>query len=360
MMVDGDLPRQPARRHDANLSHGAHCPVTSQTGGTASIAAVRLKIKTLLTIAGACALAATTAVPAGAGAGNTADQSAKPLTVAVIGDVPYGVPQEATFHELIEAINDDPKVRLAAHVGDIKSGSTTCTDERFASVADAFDAFEDPLVYTPGDNEWTDCHRTNNGSYNPLERLDAIRALFFADPGAALGRRPMAVETQPTLPENVRWQESRVVFATLHVVGSNNGLAPWTGQTAPTAEQEDEVEARVAAALAWIDAAFDRAQSAGSLGVVLAMQADTWDPAPTSAQQAIVDRIAARTAAFAGEVLLLQGDSHEYAADNPLGLDNFTRIVVHGETLPFEYLRLTIDPRDDALFSWERVAVTGS
>ena len=52
--------------------------------------------------------------------------------------------------------------------------------------------------------------------------------------------------------------------------------------------------------------------------------------------------------------------SHEFVADNPLGLPNFTRIVVHGETLPFEYLRLTIDPRDPSLFSWERVAVARS
>ena len=44
-------------------------------------------------------------------------------------------------------------------------------------------------------------------------------------------------------------------------------------------------------------------------------------------------------------------------ADNPLGLDNFTRIVVHGETMPFEYLRLSIDPRADTLFAWERVPV---
>lgn len=69
---------------------------------------------------------------------------------------------------------------------------------------------------------------------------------------------------------------------------------------------------------------------------------------------------AARTAAFDGEVLLLQGDPHTFVADNPLGLDNFTRIVVNGETLPFEYLRLTIDPREEALFSWERVPVASS
>lgn len=321
-----------------------------------------MRAKTWCSALAVVAVSALWASPAGAGAGNPVDQSAKPLAVAVIGDVPYGTEQEATFGGLIEAVNADPKVRVVAHVGDIKSGSTACTDERFAAVADAFETFADPLVYTPGDNEWTDCHRANNGSYDPLERLDAIRSMFFSEPGAVLGGRPMAVDPQPAFPENVRWQESQVVFATVHVVGSNNGLAPWSGlgHTVPTAAQEAEVAARIDAALAWVDATFDQAEAAGTRGVVLAMQADTWDPAPTSAQQAIVDRIAARTAAFDGEVLLLQGDSHTFVADNPLGLDNLTRIVVHGATLPFEYLRLTIDPRDEALFSWERVPVPSS
>lgn len=314
---------------------------------------------TTATISLAAALLASAAFPAVAGAGGTtADRSAKPMTLAVIGDVPYGAAQEESWHQLIEAINADPKVRVAAHVGDIKSGSTLCSDERFAEVAADFTTFHDPLVYTPGDNEWTDCHRPNNGGYDPLERLDAIRSLFFPAPGTTAGRRPMTVDAQVGYPENVRWAESRVVFATVHVVGSDNGMAPRTGQTAPTPEQAAEVEARTAAALRWIDAAFDQAEASGDRGVVFAMQADTWEPAPSPAQQEIVDRIAERTAAFDGEVLVLQGDSHEYVADNPLGLDNFQRIVVHGEDLPFEYLRLTIDPRAAELFTWERVPVT--
>ena len=286
-------------------------------------------------------------------------RSARPLSIAVIGDVPYGVAQEASVGVLVDAINDDPRVRLALHVGDIKSGSTPCTDERFAAALAMFESFKDPVVFTPGDNEWTDCHRVNNGAYDPLERLDAVRATFFAEPGALLGARPARVEHQSELVENVRWIESRVAFATVHVVGSDNGLSPWTGRTAPTTAQLAEVEARVAAAIAWVDETFDAAEAADLAGVVLAMQADTWDPLPTPGQQAVVDRIAARTAVFDGEVLLLQGDSHEYVADNPLASDNFTRIVVHGETLPFEYLRLTVDPVRGELFTWERVPVLG-
>lgn len=315
--------------------------------------------KLALTLSVTAATVISAAAPVAAVPANTSNRSANPTSIAVIGDVPYGTAQEATFGDLIGAINDDPKIRLVTHLGDIKSGSTTCTDERFAAVKTSFDSFKDPVVYTPGDNEWTDCHRANNGRYNPLERLNAVRSTFFAEPGSTLGGRPKHVEFQPSLVENVRWIESRVAFATLHVIGSNNGLAPWTGIgfTTPTPEQTAEVNARVSATLEWIDSTFDTAEDAGLQGVVLAMQADTWDPVPRSAQQTIADRIAVRTAAFDGQVMLLQGDSHRYLADNPLGLPNFTRIVVHGETLPFEYLRLTIDPRDPALFSWERVQV---
>ena len=39
--------------------------------------------------------------------------------------------------------------------------------------ASEFNNFEAPFIYTPGDNEWTDCHRENNGSFDPIERLTA-------------------------------------------------------------------------------------------------------------------------------------------------------------------------------------------
>jgi hypothetical protein len=308
----------------------------------------------LALLAAAVALGMASLAPSAATAD---DRSANRVTVAIIGDVPYGDSQEAMFGQLVNAVNADPKVRRVVHVGDTKSGSTLCTDERLFAIRTAFDSFEDPVVYTPGDNEWTDCHRPAAGGYDPLERLATIRSLYFSQPGSTLGRHPGRVDFQPQLVEDVRWVQSRVVFATLHVVGSNNGLAPWTGNTVPTAAQAAEVAARVDATTAWVDTTFDVAERDGLEGVVLMMQADTF-PADTG-QQAVVDRIASRAGAFDGPVLLVQGDSHQYLVDHPLGLSNVTRIVVHGETLPFEYLRLTIDPRNPARFSWERVPVAG-
>lgn len=101
---------------------------------------------------------------------------AQSFTFAAIGDVPYGPHEE--FAALIDKINTQ-SLAFTIHVGDIKSGSTVCSDETFLSVRRLFDRFNRALVYTPGDNEWTDCHRLNNGRYDPLERLEKIRQLFL-------------------------------------------------------------------------------------------------------------------------------------------------------------------------------------
>lgn len=308
----------------------------------------------LLSVVVAAAAMSTVPTPAAAGEGRSVART----TMAIIGDVPYGEAQEADFGRLVDAVNRDARIGTVVHVGDIKSGSTACSDERLLLIHDAFEAFRDPVVYTPGDNEWTDCHRPAAGGFDPLERLAFIRSTFFAAPGSTPGRRAEHVATQGELPENVRWVRSRVALATLHVVGSDNGLAPWTGNSAPTPAQQAEVDARIAASLDWIDETFDVAARDQLAGVVLVMQADTF-PTPGAGHRAVVDRIGERTAAFDGEVLLLQGDSHRYLVDHPLPLDNLTRIVVHGETLPFEYLRLTIDTRAPELFTWERVQVAG-
>lgn len=194
---------------------------------------------------------------------------------------------------------------------------------------------------------------------------------------SALGHLPLEVKTQAsvrayrTFVENVRTDaQAHTVLATVHVVSSNNGLDAWFGG-AETREQTErritEVQARTDAALAWIDSALDAAEHAGTRGVVIAMQADTFIGDGNTGFAAIVRRLADRARAFDGEVLLLQGDSHQYLVDKPLAnghtgygitepVRNLTRIVVEGETTS-EYLRLTIDPSAERLFSWQRITV---
>jgi hypothetical protein len=299
-------------------------------------------------------------------------------TFAVIGDTPYSALQLANFPYMVDQINADPDVDWVAHLGDIKSGSSVCSDEYFATIRSQFDRFVDPLVYTPGDNEWTDCHRANNGAYDPLERLDKVREVFFPVSDLTLGQNPMVVTSQwrVGLDENVRFSDSDAVYAAAHVVGSNNGLAPWTGQTAPTLPQVHEVTTRTIADLALIKTAFVQAKMERDPLVVLMIQADMFDPtvanpvfADYSAFQPIVQQIAHEAATFKGDVLLLDGDSHGLVVDNPLAADsrwlsfygvrrplsNLTRITVEGSTGVDEWLKVTVDETVPAGFTYERV-----
>jgi hypothetical protein len=109
--------------------------------------------------------------------------SQQKYTLAVVGDNPYGAAKLSGFPGFVEFINADPKVDLVAHVGDIKAGSDLCTDQYFETIRDLFAQFNDPLVFTPGDNEWTDCHRANNGKYEPTERPTNFERCFSHRPG---------------------------------------------------------------------------------------------------------------------------------------------------------------------------------
>jgi len=296
------------------------------------------------------------------------------LTLGVIGDVPYGAPQVAEFRTDIAEINADPAVERVIHLGDIKNGSSRCDTTYFEARLADFEAFGDPLVYTPGDNEWTDCHRANNGAFLPTERLDTLRRLFFAEPGRTLGeeRRRVAYQSD-AIPENVRWNQARVTFGTVHVVGSNDGQLPWfgdrvdpaTAQPLPETRSERatrsrEYTGREAAAVAWIDDIFDTAERRRAKGVVIGMQADMWDSFPGSvltAFEPIKAVIADRAERFGRPVLLLQGDSHRFLVDRPEGMpENLTRVVVQGSAnSPREWLRLYVDPKSANVFSCENV-----
>lgn len=278
------------------------------------------------------------------------------LTVAVYGDSPYGLfPTDTSQTDetlaFIATINADPKVDLVLHVGDIHSGKQFCTETYDRQVFNLWTAFKDPLIYTPGDNEWADCHKAAEGGHvyldpptnstpvdfadgNPVANLDLIRSIFFAIPGYSLGGRKKQVISQafsdnqahPTdrnYVENVMWEQSRVLFVTINVPGgSNNDSDNWFGQ-ARTEAQTDEIAQRTQADLDWLDAAFAQAQKDGVEAVVIEVQADMWDldskPASHLANyEPLIGNIAAHTLAFHKPVLLFNGDSHHYRSDNPL------------------------------------------
>jgi hypothetical protein len=84
-------------------------------------------------------------------------------------DVPYGLTptdnsQSLLNPSLISALNADPDSSLVLHVGDIHSGKQFCTMAYDNSIANDWKALKKPMLYTPGDNEWSDCHKSGEGS----------------------------------------------------------------------------------------------------------------------------------------------------------------------------------------------------
>ena len=335
---------------------------------------------------------------------SAAPKPAKPTTVAVYGDWPYSTALLNGAPALLNSVNSDPNVSLVLHVGDIHSGSMPCIGVGLnpipatsvpgwnQGIYNIFQQFNDPLVYTPGDNEWTDCHKTKEGSSGyPLNELASVRSLFFAHPGFTLGVHKMEVESQaqefekefPTdaqFVENVMWKQSQVVFVTLNVPGSNNDTLPWKGGTGAflnEAARQQEVTERTAADLRWLRRAFDEARETNAKGVVIALQADMWDPAALvvggdglNAYDGLVQELANLSVQFGRPVLLFNGDSHVYETDKPLAdptsatglihgtqaVPYLTRITVQGSTnTPNEWLKLTIDPSSSDVFSWTNV-----
>jgi Calcineurin-like phosphoesterase len=372
------------------------------------------------------AIASGVLIPIGVARGGNGDPinrgSANVLTLAVYGDAPYGTTPTDTAEltatpAFIDNINSDPKVDLVLHVGDIHSGKQFCTKEYDQSIFDLWSAYKDPLVYTPGDNEWSDCHKAaeGGGTYNkttkqidyvldangspvdyakgdPIANLDLVRSILFPNPGTTLGGRKKRVLTQaqnfdPSFPsdakyvENVMWEESKVLFVAINLPGgSNNDADVWYGAPTATAAQSQEIVERTGADLRWLDGAFAEAEADGVEALLIAAQADMWDPEKGPAHQTgyepFVQSVAFHTLHFGKPVLMFNGDSHVFLSDNPLSgndplefmhpgyhVPNFHRIVVHGSTFPLEWLRLTIDPRATGPdgpnsfgpFSWERV-----
>ena len=302
---------------------------------------------------------------------------------AIIGDVPYGDTQLASFPAWIDQINA-ARPALTFHVGDIKNGSSRCDDAYYDLIRSDFDRFANPLIYTPGDNEWTDCHRANNGAYNPLERLAHDRAVFFADPGNTLGRRSIHIRSQVAagFPENVQLRRDRINFAVVHVVGSNNGRQPWTGlgNTTATPEQLAEEQARMANGIKVVRNTFAQARQRHDRAVMVLLQADMFDPTYTpdfasdiSAFQPLVQTLVDESSAFHGQVYLVNGDSHVFNSGFPLATgspwlttygvtgsaDNLERITVDGSNNNTDWLRVTVNrPGANRVLSWERIPYT--
>ena len=292
--------------------------------------------------------------------------AAQSFSFVALGDMPYGNQNQTylPYRSLIESINrSQPKFSI--HVGDFKSGSSLCSDREYAEQLKHFSMFEAGVVYTPGDNDWTDCYRLNNGGYDPLERLRTLREDFFK-PEVSLGKKPLRLVSQSQIHsdydeyvENQRWVIDEVLFVTLHIVGSNNNFE----SRDPGATKE--FFERDAANIAWIRDAFDLAQQKNYKAIVFAFQANVlfsrsmWEDFPSWSgfRNSIGQTLLPLANDWAKPVLLIHGDGHRYHFDQPFKMkgqviSNVTRLEVPGAS-DVRAVKVTVELDKEKVFSTE-------
>ena len=245
-----------------------------------------------------------------------------------LGDLPYTNSQAKDLEAEIK-----PKIQIGGfpfviHYGDFKSGGDDCNDaELQAAYNQIISLLPGRVFFTPGDNDWTDCDRKKlDQPISELVRLAKLRDAFYSKPLAVANK--MQVQRQTGYPENATWQYRGVQFATLHVVGTNNGRVEvkqddfWTAITA--------VWARDTANAAWLKHSFQQAKDVSIGALVLAMQADPtkirWkepctvdNPDRCDGFLAIKKILVRRSTELDKPVLLIHGDTRDYCVDRAFG-----------------------------------------
>jgi hypothetical protein len=269
------------------------------------------------------------------------------------GDLPYTAAQDPTFRELLKQ-SESEDFAFLMHVGDFKAQSQPCSDENFTKIRDLFKAYPKPVVYTPGDNEWTDCHGVGA---DPIERLGKVRELFFKDK-QTLRLNKLGVTFQSTNPkyskfvENYRFSKGGVLFVVAHVVGSNNNRR----ETDVAAMQEYKL--RVAANQAFLKESFEQAVKTNAKAVAVVIHANP--DFETSKKNGFDDFRATMSdflSTYDKPVACIHGDSHYYRIDKPFKNKSkktflkFTRMEVFGSPNVAGVI-VNVDPNDPLVFSY--------
>jgi hypothetical protein len=87
-------------------------------------------------------------------------------TVGLFGDMPYNALGRSQYPNLLADINAS-NVAFSIFDGDLKTGGGgPSSDSLYTTAMQQFDTVDRPLVWLPGDNDWTDCW----GRYGPSQQ----------------------------------------------------------------------------------------------------------------------------------------------------------------------------------------------
>ncbi len=327
--------------------------------------------------------------------------------IGLWGDLPYNDQQALVGVPNLIADMNSQNLAFTVHDGDLKAGNsiansvtpTTCSNALYTQSLGFFNSLKAPAIFTPGDNDWTDCDRTSNGAYSSRERLDYERQVFFNTP-YTLGQRKLKQEVQTaalclgvsgSVPcvENRRWTYRGVTYATLNIQGSCNNLCD-------VAPDQAEYNARNQADITWMRDTFKSAIANNSAAVMFISQGDPgWDLTdgtraplrdPKTLAETDVDSAGVKipdgfqsflvalrdeVIAFRKPVAYVHGDSHYQRVDKPFldsqgrRLENFTRVETFGNNAAnglndVNWVKVLVNPKNKDVFSYQPQIVSAN
>ena len=278
------------------------------------------------------------------------------------------------YEKLIQNINvANPS--LVINTGDTHSFKV-CSNDKIDYFYRSFNNIQSPVIYTPGDNDWLDCVKAQDGIFEPLERLNYLRQTYFNKKNT-LGAFPLPLvnQSQNGHPENIRLVKDNIGYITLHVVGYQQNFS----ELNPILKKEFYV--RNKANLDWLEKSFKALEKTDA--IVVAFHASAFEGIFESPRKIykritqnkkilfslttykrifraifklvgdtkfphkdIVKSLANHSSEFNKPVLLLYGDSHDHKAYQPFKklFPNLYAIEVFG-TPDIKAIEIAIRPK---------------
>ena len=208
------------------------------------------------------------------GCGSQSIAHAAPVrySFAVLAGTMQSPADEAPTQRLIDAIGRERDLSFIVYDGNLRGPKEACDDSLFERRQALLEAARPPLIFIPGQYDWTDCGTPEAGGFDPVERLDQLRQTIFAD-AASMGQNPIPLTRESEVSrfrqyrENVRWQLGDTVFIGLNVPGTNNHYLTAGGRNG-------EFEDRVIANAFWLEHAAEYAKRREARAIVIFIQAD--------------------------------------------------------------------------------------
>tara|TARA_R110000772_G_scaffold203916_6_gene314040 strand:+ start:3121 stop:4134 length:1014 start_codon:yes stop_codon:yes gene_type:complete len=283
-------------------------------------------------------------------------RTAEPFSFLAISDMPYSSKEDYILKQRTKPAIKSSTLPFVIFMGDFKNSVLPCTAALLTERRNQIMALHPGRVfYTPGDNDWTDCDRTEIiQRFSELDRLDFLRHLFYDAPMSLPPEWLYA--RQALFPENMRWVYKNTLFATVHLVSTNNGreeiLLSDVDLTLTLTDARDRAN------YVWLSQAFIEAEKIGVNAVVIATQADVthskYKPRCTEERRQECDAFAGfslhlrfLSAKFKKPVLLMHGDTYPYCLDRGFGgaaAPNLWRFNSTGDYGLIDAALVSVDP----------------